>query len=89
MDVPRLFLVRALNQTAPERGRGTRGAGVTLLPALSLATEAKRPRLRVRRMASPRAHRTIALVRRKRAPLEPALRELARVLRETFSVAAF
>ncbi len=64
------------------------GAGVTLLPALSLATEAKRARLRVRRMASPKAHRTIALVWRKRAPLEPALRELAGVLRETFPVPA-
>ena len=66
------------------------GAGVTLLPALSRAAEAKRARLRlrIRRMASPKAHRTIALVWRKRAPLEPALREIAGVLREAFPVPA-
>jgi LysR family hydrogen peroxide-inducible transcriptional activator len=60
------------------------GSGVTLLPALSLATEGKRARLRFRPLASPKAHRTIALVWRKRAPLGPALRELAAVLRAEF-----
>jgi hypothetical protein len=39
-------------------------------------------------MASPKAHRTIALVWRKRAPLETALREIAGVLREIFPVPA-
>jgi LysR family hydrogen peroxide-inducible transcriptional activator len=60
------------------------GAGVTLLPALSVATEAKRAGLRVRPIASPAAHRTIGLVWRKRTPLARALRELAAVVREAF-----
>ncbi len=64
------------------------GAGVTLLPALSVATEAKRARLRTRAIASPRAHRTIALVWRKRSPLAPALRQVAGVVREAYPGAA-
>lgn len=60
------------------------GAGVTFLPALAVATEASRAGLRVRSLASPKAHRTIALVWRKRAPLGPTLRELAGVLCDTF-----
>ena len=56
------------------------GAGITLLPALAVATEAGRARLRVRPMASTKAYRTIALVWRTRSPLGPALREIARVL---------
>jgi LysR family hydrogen peroxide-inducible transcriptional activator len=59
------------------------GAGITLLPALSLATETRRARLRVRPLAGP-AHRTIALVWRKQAALTPALRAVASVLREAF-----
>ena len=60
------------------------GAGITMLPSVAIATEAARAGLRVRALASPRAHRTIALVWRKRSPLGPALREVARVLRASF-----
>jgi LysR family hydrogen peroxide-inducible transcriptional activator len=60
------------------------GAGITLLPAVAVALEASRAALRVRPMASPKAHRTIALVWRKRSPLAPALREIASVLRAAF-----
>lgn len=60
------------------------GAGVTLLPALALATEAKRAGLHVRPFASPAPARTIALVWRKRSPLAPALRQLASSLRESY-----
>ena len=60
------------------------GAGVTLLPALSVATEAKRAGLRVRPLASPKAHRTIALIWRRRAPQAGALHALAGVLRGAF-----
>jgi LysR family hydrogen peroxide-inducible transcriptional activator len=60
------------------------GSGITLLPELALATEAKRARLHVRALASPRAQRTIALVWRKRSALAPALRELASALRSAY-----
>jgi LysR family hydrogen peroxide-inducible transcriptional activator len=60
------------------------GAGVTLLPALSVATEAGRARLRVRPFAAPAPHRTIALVWRKRSPLAPALRRIAAVIRAAY-----
>lgn len=60
------------------------GAGVTLLPALSLATEARRARLSIRPLASPAARRTIALVWRRQAPMAPALRQIAAVLRASF-----
>ena len=59
------------------------GAGITLLPALAVPTEAARAGLRVRPMAAG-AHRTIALVWRKRSPLGPTLQQLARVLAEVF-----
>ena len=60
------------------------GAAVTLLPTLAVATEARRAGLRVRPMASARAQRTIALAWRRRSPLGPALREIAKVLRDVF-----
>ncbi len=60
------------------------GAGITLLPALAVATEAGRARIRVRPMASVKAHRTIALVWRKRSPLAAALREIAATVRAAF-----
>jgi LysR family hydrogen peroxide-inducible transcriptional activator len=60
------------------------GAGITMLPAVAVATEAGRAGLRVRALASSRAHRTIALVWRRSAPLGPALREISQVLREAF-----
>lgn len=60
------------------------GAGVTLLPSLSIATEARRANLRVRSFADPKPHRTIALVWRKGSPLEPALREIAEAVRTAY-----
>jgi LysR family transcriptional regulator, hydrogen peroxide-inducible genes activator len=60
------------------------GAGITLLPALAVPIEANRAGLHVRPMASTKAHRTIALVWRRRSPLGPALREIARVLGDAF-----
>ena len=60
------------------------GAGITLLPALAVAAEAKRARLNIRPMASPAAGRTIALVWRKRSPLEDALRQIAAVIRDSY-----
>lgn len=60
------------------------GAGVTLLTELSLPTEAQRAALRVRRFVAPAPHRTIALVWRKRSPLEPALRKVAATVRGAY-----
>jgi LysR family hydrogen peroxide-inducible transcriptional activator len=60
------------------------GAGITLLPALSVATEARRAKLRVRAFAQPAPARTVALVWRRRSPLAPALRQIARVVREAY-----
>ena len=60
------------------------GAGVTLLPELSVPTENRRAELGVRPFASPAPHRTIALVWRKRSPLEPALREVAATIRKAY-----
>jgi LysR family hydrogen peroxide-inducible transcriptional activator len=60
------------------------GGGVTLLPALAVSTELRRSGLRVRPLSSKKAYRTIALVWRKRSPLGPTLREVARVLRDAF-----
>jgi LysR family transcriptional regulator, hydrogen peroxide-inducible genes activator len=60
------------------------GTGVTLLPALALATEVRRGNLRVRPFRDPAPHRTIALVWRKRSPLGPSLRQLAEVLRDAY-----
>ena len=58
------------------------GAGVTLLPRIALPVENRRSELVVRRLASPEPHRTLALVWRPRSPLGPALRRLARTVRE-------
>ena len=60
------------------------GAGVTLLPALALETEAGRARLQLRRFAPPAPGRTIVLAWRRRTPLASALRQLASVLRESY-----
>jgi LysR family transcriptional regulator, hydrogen peroxide-inducible genes activator len=61
------------------------GAGVTLLPALAVSTEARRARLRVRAFSEPAPHRTLALVWRKRSPLAAALHEVAVVAREAYA----
>ncbi len=60
------------------------GAGVTLLPALSLSAEVPRARLRVRRFRPPVPRRTITLAWRKGSPLAAALREVAAVVREAY-----
>ena len=60
------------------------GSGVTLLPELAVPTEAARAGLSVRPIASSRAHRTIALVWRKRSPLAQALHEIGSVMRDAF-----
>jgi LysR family hydrogen peroxide-inducible transcriptional activator len=63
------------------------GAGITLIPALAVDTEAKRARLHIRALATPAAHRTIALVWRKGSPVEPALRAVASTLRDAYPAA--
>jgi LysR family hydrogen peroxide-inducible transcriptional activator len=60
------------------------GAGVTLLPELSVATEVRGTQLRVRRFGDPAPGRTIALVWRKRFPLAPALQQLAATMRAAY-----
>lgn len=57
------------------------GAGVTLLPSLAVAVEAKSAGLVVRQFTEPAPGRTLALVWRKRSPLGPALRRLAATTR--------
>jgi len=61
------------------------GTGLTLLPQLAVATEAKRARLAVRPFAEPVPGRTIALVWRRRSPLGTALQQIGRTAREAFA----
>lgn len=58
------------------------GNGVTLLPRLSIDTEARRASLSVRPFANPAPKRTLALIWRPQSPLEPALKKLAATLRD-------
>jgi LysR family hydrogen peroxide-inducible transcriptional activator len=60
------------------------GAGVTLLPELSVATEARRSDLSVRPLGDPAPYRTIALVWRKASPLAAALPPLGAAIREAY-----
>jgi LysR family hydrogen peroxide-inducible transcriptional activator len=60
------------------------GAGVTLLPRLSLPTETRRSPLAIRPFASPAPHRTLALVWRRHAAVGAALRTIAVTLREAY-----
>jgi len=60
------------------------GAGVTLLPELSVATESRRADIAIRRFAKPTPHRTVALAWRKRSPLGAALRRLAETMRGAY-----
>jgi LysR family hydrogen peroxide-inducible transcriptional activator len=60
------------------------GAGITLIPTLAVAAEAKRARLHVRPLAAPSAHRTVALIWRKGSSIEAALRAIAALLREAY-----
>ncbi len=61
------------------------GAGVTLLPLLSVPTESRRAELSIRPFAPPEPKRTIALVWRRRSPLGPALRRLAATARAAYA----
>jgi LysR family hydrogen peroxide-inducible transcriptional activator len=63
------------------------GAGITLLPSLAVSTEARRAKLRVRSFAAPEPGRTIALVWRRRSPLDAALRRLGRTIRDAYPTA--
>jgi LysR family transcriptional regulator, hydrogen peroxide-inducible genes activator len=60
------------------------GAGVTLLPALALSTEATRAALLVRPFAEPAPFRTLALIWRKRSPLGPSLKKVAVAIRASY-----
>lgn len=60
------------------------GAGVTLLPELAIATEAKHAEFTIRPFAQPPPKRTIAFVWRRCSPLRPALRRLATTSRTAY-----
>jgi len=60
------------------------GAGVTLLPRLAVSTETKRAEVQVRPFAAPEPHRTIALVWRRHSPLEAALRQVTKTIRNAY-----
>jgi LysR family hydrogen peroxide-inducible transcriptional activator len=60
------------------------GAGVTLLPSLSVPVENRRGQLAIRPFDAPAPSRTIALVWRPSSPMTKALKELAAVLRKAW-----
>jgi LysR family hydrogen peroxide-inducible transcriptional activator len=60
------------------------GAGVTLIPAMALEVEATRAGLRVRPVAEPSAHRTVAFVWRKGASAQRVLRAVAVSIRDGY-----
>jgi LysR family hydrogen peroxide-inducible transcriptional activator len=60
------------------------GGGITLIPSLAVGTEARRARLSVRRVASPLARRTIALIWRRGSALESPLRAVASALSDAY-----
>jgi len=62
------------------------GAGVTLVPELALPYEVADTHLRVRHFRRPAPGRTIALVWRKRYPLDGTLRHVATVIRHAYPV---
>lgn len=64
------------------------GAGVTLLPELSVPHEVKIKNLRVRRFTEPVPARTIGLVWRKKSSLAPALRKLAATMGQAYPKAS-
>ena len=53
------------------------GAGITLLPALSLSVENRRGDLALRAFAAPAPSRTLVLAWRKQSPLRAGLKEVA------------
>jgi LysR family hydrogen peroxide-inducible transcriptional activator len=60
------------------------GAGVTLLPEMAVATEAKRAAITVRPLVDAEAFRTIGLVWRASSPLATALQTIAGTIREAY-----
>ncbi len=60
------------------------GAGVTLLPEMAVATEAKRAAITVRPLVDAEAFRTIGLVWRASSPLAPALQTIAGTIRDAY-----
>lgn len=60
------------------------GAGVTLLPELSVATEGKRADLKIRKFLKPPPYRTIGLVWRKGSALTGALQKVADAIRRAY-----
>jgi LysR family hydrogen peroxide-inducible transcriptional activator len=60
------------------------GSGVTLLPKLAVKTETQRSDLRIRPMAAPVPHRTIALAWRPRSPLAESLKKLSATMRKAW-----
>ena len=60
------------------------GAGVTLLPALAVATETRRADVVLRRFAEPAPHRTLALVWRRSSTLAEPLLRLAETIRAAY-----
>ena len=60
------------------------GAGITLVPSLAIDTEVARARLHARPLEARSAHRTIALVWRKGASVEPALKRVAAIVRDAY-----
>lgn len=56
------------------------GAGLTLLPEITVETEARRANLKTRPLAPPAPARTLILAWRKGAAVEPAMNELAEVI---------
>jgi LysR family hydrogen peroxide-inducible transcriptional activator len=60
------------------------GTGITLIPALSAATELRRANVRVRPFRDPAPYRTIALVWRKRSPLAATLTQVAQVVTQAY-----
>lgn len=60
------------------------GAGVTLLPQLSVALENRRGQLAILPFAAPAPSRTVALVWRPKSPMTKELKELAAVLRKAW-----
>ncbi|WP_050727591.1 LysR substrate-binding domain-containing protein [Vulgatibacter incomptus] len=61
------------------------GLGVTLLPAIAVATETRGLRLAVREIASPAPGRTIVLAWRRRSPFGHAFGSIAERLRESLA----
>jgi LysR family transcriptional regulator, hydrogen peroxide-inducible genes activator len=63
------------------------GAGVTLLPCLSVPTETQRAKLEIRRFVTP-PERTLALIFRASCPVKPALVRVAALAKESYAKAA-